>query len=158
MRLRRNFYDLRCPPLTVTREIEKMFVILSEIRSYKTENFKWRNSGPYQIGHNIKSNLSLCLLYYAEACNEFAGPIFTSLRPDNTAPFKEMSQRCRTVGDTMSDLTSQRFEPQTFRTRDERVTARPTHNIRGHNKRALLYLQYNKKSIATFKTYQKSFS
>ena len=34
------------------REMEKMLVILSEILSYQTENFKWRNSGPYQIGHN----------------------------------------------------------------------------------------------------------
>ena len=36
---------------TVTRKMEKMLVILSEIWSYLTENFKWRNSGPYQIGH-----------------------------------------------------------------------------------------------------------
>ena len=28
----------------------------------------------------ILSNLSLCLLYYAEACNEFVGPISSSLR------------------------------------------------------------------------------
>ena len=37
---------------TVTKEMEKMLVILSELWSYQTENFKWRNSGPYQIGHN----------------------------------------------------------------------------------------------------------
>ena len=37
-----------------------------------------------------------------------------------------MLQRWRTVGNTVSDLTSQRFEPQTFRSKDERVTARPT--------------------------------
>ena len=29
-----------------------MLIILSEIWSYKTENFKWRNSVPYQIGYN----------------------------------------------------------------------------------------------------------
>ena len=29
-----------------------MLVILSKIWLYKTENFKWRNSGPHQIGHN----------------------------------------------------------------------------------------------------------
>ena len=33
-----------------------------------------------------RSNLSLYSLYYAEACNEFAGPNSTSLRPGNTAP------------------------------------------------------------------------
>ena len=40
----------------------------------------------------ITSNLSLYLLYYAEAHNEFTGPISTSLRPGNTVPSKEMLQ------------------------------------------------------------------
>ena len=40
-----------------------------------------------------KSNLSLYSLYYAEAFNELAGPIFASLRLGNTASFEEMSQR-----------------------------------------------------------------
>ena len=61
-----------------------------------------------------------------QACNEFAGPISASLRPGNTAPFEEMSQRWRAIGNTVSDLTGPRFEPQTSRSRDERVTARPT--------------------------------
>ena len=39
-------------------------------------------------------------------CNEFAGPISAWLRPDNTAPFEEMSQRWRTVSSTVSDLTA----------------------------------------------------
>ena len=72
-----------------------------------------------------KSNLSLYSLDYAEACNELAGPISASLRPGNTAPFEEMSQRWRAVGNTVSDLTGPRFEPQTSRSRDKRVTARP---------------------------------
>ena len=67
----------------------------------------------------IKSNLSLYSLDYAEACNELAGPISASLRPGNTAPFQEMSQRWRAVGNTVSDLTGPRFEPQTSRSRDE---------------------------------------
>ena len=75
---------------------------------------------------NIKSNLSLYSLDCAEACNELAGPISASLRPGNTAPFEEMSQRWRAIGNTVSDLTGPRFEPQTSRSRDERVTARPT--------------------------------
>ena len=54
------------------------------------------------------------------------GPIPASLRPGNTAPFEEMSQRWQLVGNTVSDLTGLRFEPQTSRSRDERVTARPT--------------------------------
>ena len=37
-----------------------------------------------------------------------------------------MSQRWRAVGSTVSDLTGPRFEPQTSRSRDECVTARPT--------------------------------
>ena len=48
---------------------------------------------------NQKSNLSLYSLYYAEACNEFAGPISTSLRPVNTTrSFEEMLQGWRAVG------------------------------------------------------------
>ena len=60
----------------------------------------------------VKSNLSVYSLYYAEACNEFAGPI-SSLRPDNTASFEEMIQRWQNVGKTVSDLTGPKFEPQT---------------------------------------------
>ena len=63
---------------------------------------------------------------YAKACNEFAGPISASLRPGNTAPFEETSQRWRAVDKTVSDLTGPRFEPRTSRSRDKRVTARPT--------------------------------
>ena len=73
----------------------------------------------------IKSNFSLYWLDYAEACNELAGPISASLRLDNKAPFEEMSQRWRAVGNTVSDLTGPRFEPQTSRSIAEHVTARP---------------------------------
>ena len=38
-----------------------------------------------------------------------------------------MLQRWRSVGNTaVSDLTGMQYEPQTSRSRDERVTARPT--------------------------------
>ena len=53
------------------------------------------------------------------------GPIFTSLRPSNTVPFEEMSQRWQVLGHTVFNLTGLRFEPQTSRSRDRRVTARP---------------------------------
>ena len=59
-------------------------------------------------------------------CKELAGPISASLRTGNTAPFEEMSQRWRAVGNTVSDLTSPRFEPLTSRSRDERATAQPS--------------------------------
>ena len=59
-------------------------------------------------------------MYYAEACNEFSGPISASLRPGNTASF-EMSQRWQAIGNTVSDLAAPRPEPQTYRFRDERV-------------------------------------
>ena len=36
-----------------------------------------------------------------------------------------MPQRWRTVGNTVSDLIGQRFEPQTTHSGDERVTAQP---------------------------------
>ena len=82
-----------------------------------------------QVHSVLKSNqnLSLYLLDYAEECNELAGRISASLRPgNNTASFEEMSQRWRAVGNTVSDLTGPRFEAQTSRSRDERVTARLT--------------------------------
>ena len=44
----------------------------------------------------------------------------------NTASFEEKLQRWRAVGNTVFDLTSSRYEAQASRSRDERVTARPT--------------------------------
>ena len=44
----------------------------------------------------------------------------------NTAPFEEMLQLWRAVGNIVSDLTGSRFERQASRSRKECVTARPT--------------------------------
>ena len=46
----------------------------------------------------------------------------------NTAPLKDMLQRWKAVGNTVFDLTSPRFEPQTSRSRNKCVTARPSSN------------------------------
>ena len=73
-----------------------------------------------------RSNHSLDSLYYDEACNELAGPIFASLRPGNTASFEEMSQQWRAVSNAVSDLTDATFETQISRSRDKRATVRPT--------------------------------
>ena len=54
------------------------------------------------------------------------GPISASLRLGNTASFKEMLQLWRAAGDTMSNLTEPKFEPQTSCSRDELVTAQLT--------------------------------
>ena len=67
----------------------------------------------------------IILLHYANACNELAGPISTSLGPGNTSPFA-LLQQWQAVCNTVLDLTVQRFEPQASRSRDEHVTARPT--------------------------------
>ena len=75
-------------------------------------------------------SLSLYSLYYAETCNEFAGPISASLHPGNTASFEEMSQQWQAVGNTVSKLTGPIFEPQTSCSRDECVTAQPTGRLR----------------------------
>ena len=53
------------------------------------------------------------------------GPNSASLRLGNTSPFKEVLQQLQAVGNTVSDLTGPRFEPQTFRSREERDTDRP---------------------------------
>ena len=60
----------------------------------------------------IKSNLSLYSLNTPKRVTSLRGPISASLRPGNTAPFEEMSQRWRAVGNTVSDLTGPRFEPR----------------------------------------------
>ena len=63
-------------------------------------------------------------LYYAEACNKFAGPISASLRPGSTA-LETILLRWQAVGSNVSDLTCPRFEPETYRSKDELVPARP---------------------------------
>ena len=67
----------------------------------------------------------LLAVHYAEACNELAGTMYASLRPGDTVPFQEMSQRWRAVGNAVHVLTGPRFESQTSRSREKRVTARP---------------------------------
>ena len=55
------------------------------------------------------------------------GPISALLRPNNTSPFEVMYlQRWQAVDNTVFDLTGPRFKPQTSRSSDERVAARPT--------------------------------
>ena len=79
----------------------------------------------FEPRHNeiIKSNLSLYSLYYTKACNKLIGPISASLHHGNIALFKRMSHRWQAVGNTVSNLSNPRFEPQTSRSRDERATA-----------------------------------
>ena len=74
----------------------------------------------------FKSYLLLHSLYYAEVCNELAGPIYVPLRQANRAPFEEMLQRWQTVCKTVFDLTGLRFEHQTSCSKDERVFLRRT--------------------------------
>ena len=70
---------------------------------------------------HIKSNLSLYLQHYAKACNEFAGPIFASLRRTT-----QLISRKYCSGDEPLATSGSRFEPKTSCSRNERVTARPT--------------------------------
>ena len=60
-----------------------------------------------------------------DACNEFAGAHFQVIGPCQIiAPFQEMLQGWRAIGNAVSNFTDPRFEPKTFRFRDESVTAR----------------------------------
>ena len=59
-------------------------------------------------------------------CNKLTGPISAALHLGNTALSEEMLQRWRAVGNSLSDLTGPRFEPQTSHSIDKRVTAQPT--------------------------------
>ena len=65
-------------------------------------------------------------MYYAQECSEFARPIFESFYLGNAAPFKEVLQWWRAVGNTVSGLAGPRFEPQTSRSRNDYVTAQTT--------------------------------
>ena len=73
---------------------------------------------PEKIGDSNQSNLSLKSLYYAEACNEFAGPSRQYSLGQNSS-FEEKSSRWQAVGNTESNLVGSRFESLTFRSRDQ---------------------------------------
>ena len=70
-----------------------------------------------------KNQIFTYSLYYAQMCDEFAGPFAAALRWGNAAPFKEKSQRWRAVGNSVFNLTGSEFEHLTSRTRTEHVTA-----------------------------------
>ena len=75
---------------------------------------------------SIKSFITLAVMYYVEARNEFAEVHFRVIVPTgNTALSEEMLQDGESLV-TLHDLISPRFEPQTFRSKDECVTARPS--------------------------------
>ena len=74
---------------------------------------------------NKKSNLSLYSLYYAEASNELRGPSPALLRPGNTCFFRRNVAAVASRWQHCVRFYCQRFEPQTSRSKDERVTARP---------------------------------
>ena len=78
----------------------------------------------------IKLNFLLYSLYYAEECNKLAGLVSASLRAGSTGLFEEISQRWQAIGSNVLDLTDPRFEPQTSRSRDERVIARPAGRLK----------------------------
>ena len=92
----------------------------------------------------IKSFIILTVL--RQGCNKLARSISASLRSGTTSLFKGMLQRRRAVDNIVSDLTAPRFEPQTFRSRDERVTTQPQQLIvRNKLLRQLYRLKLNKK-------------
>ena len=71
----------------------------------------------------IKSFILLAVI--RRSVQRICGAHFRDTAPSgNTTLFEKMSQRWRAVGNTVSDLTSPRFEPQTSRSRHERVTTR----------------------------------
>ena len=74
----------------------------------------------YQVFHYTRCNMP-------KRATILRGPIPSgiTLRPGSTA-LEEMLKRWRAVGNTVSNFTGLRFELQTSRFRDERVTARAT--------------------------------
>ena len=78
----------------------------------------------YKSNQNQIFHYTRCIT--AEACNKFAGPISASLHPGNIASIEEILQQWQAVDNAASDLNGPQFEPQIFRSRVERVPARPT--------------------------------
>ena len=69
-------------------------------------------------------------MYYTKAHNESYNGPFPRYLTHAIQLFREnVVARLRAVGKTVSDLTDLRVELQTFRFRDERVTARSTGSI-----------------------------
>ena len=58
------------------------------------------------------------------------GPSSCHCTCSNTASFEEMLQRWQAIGNTVSDLTIPRFEPQTSCSRDKHITAQPAGQFR----------------------------
>ena len=78
---------------------------MHNVKQNQTGNHKFnQNSIPVsnQIFHYTR-----CIA--PKRVTEFAGPISVALRSEDTAPFKEMLQRWRAVGNTVSDLTGRGF-------------------------------------------------
>ena len=71
----------------------------------------------------ITSKLSFHSPYYAKACNEFVLRVIAPLQHSSFR--RNVAAVAIAVGNTVSDLTGSRFESETIRFRDERVTARP---------------------------------
>ena len=80
---------------------------------------------PSSIGSNYFSFVGTSLLASTTSLAE-AGTATASLHPGSTTPFEQILQRRQAVGNTESDLTGSRFELQTSRFRDERVSDSPT--------------------------------
>ena len=72
--------------------------------------------------NHIKSSLLLYSLYAPKRVTSLWSPFPRHYSRAIKAPLEETLQPWRAVGSTVSDLISRRFEPQTSRSRDERVT------------------------------------
>ena len=97
------------------------------IRGCKLFSFGLKEDHVANLNYDQKLNLLLFSLWYAEACNGVGGAHFRGSAPaGNTAHNENMLQRWRDVGNNMYDLTVSKVEPQTSRSRDKPVTARPT--------------------------------
>ena len=128
-----------------------MFVIIGKINTYLLTYLLIEQWALVGFIYQIKC-LFILAVFRQSVYNEFAGFISRSLRPRNTASFEELSQRWRAVGNTVFDLTGQRFEPQTSRSRNKRVTARPNDRlfVYHYNNYSGMQVKSNVESISRF--------
>ena len=69
----------------------------------------------------MQSNFFYTRCITPKSVTSLRGPSRGHCSCGSTAPFKELSELWQAVDNTVSDLICPRFEPQTFRSKDERV-------------------------------------
>ena len=97
--------------------------------------------------HQLNQNFSLYSLYYSWACNEFESHLRVIAPAGNKASLEEMLLRWRAVGNTVSNLTGPRSEPQISRSKDDCVVTRPGQPVHLSTNLSILRYPFNHSEV-----------